>query len=447
MIDTIKVGIPLSEGQLSKLVNQVQSGESWQWVQWNPQSGELRYMRYKGLAEVDHNSFHRTIYWDIPDHYKPDDTFLTVELSLPKFTYGHNIRLLYGWVDALKDLKRQLQENLHCRFPDVMQWQLRRLDPCYMWQCPSQRTAQGLIDSLKRLRYPRKSPTIQETSIFFKGNTYSVKMYLKLPEFRVHDMKELLKGKALLEWIECLEGKATGVIRFEATLRQKFLSRKGIKTVGDLARDLEQIHWELEAEVEDFNEHIAFYTVMKYQGTKLEGFTGDARHLYLTHLKNGARFSAPPHSVSLPGKSFYFPGGGFTYLVKDNCTALLEYFLEKFIGKNQGMDQVGQVRAKLLQVYNSNKATRLLGFWLHIQKLGIEDAKQMYTKPTFYRNKADLKKADISLIETVLTTNLDEEFVESFKFKIPSNHCTNQYDDFKNHSNLLNEKPNEEDEP
>lgn len=253
MIDTIKVGIPLSESQLNKLLELVASVNQWQWVQYHPQSGDLRFLRLRGIAEADQNSFHRNIHWDIPDRYRTDDTFLTVELSLPKFTYGHNIHLLYGWIDALKDLKKQFEKELHCRFPDVLEWRVRRVDSCYTWRCPSQLTAQNLLDSLKRLRYPRKEPTIRPESIFFKGNTYSLKIYLKLPEFKVHDMKELIKGKANLEWVNHLENLATGVIRIEATLRQKYLERKNIKTIADLVKPITWVEWQLDFEVENFD--------------------------------------------------------------------------------------------------------------------------------------------------------------------------------------------------
>lgn len=453
MIDTIKVGIPLSASQLSKLLKLVANGNRWQWVQFHPKSGDLRFLRLKGVADADQNSFHRNINWDIPDRYTPEltnqetgevdyKTFLTIELSLPKFTYGHNIHLLYGWFDALKDLKKQFEKQLHCRFPDILQWRIRRLDTCYAWRCPSQATAQDLLDSLKRLRYPRKTPTIWNDAIFFKGNTYSLKFYLKLPEFEVHDMKALIKGKANLDWVNHLQKQATGVIRIEATLRQKYLERKGIKTVADLIQPLTWVEWQLDSEKPDnWDTHAALIAVIMIQKFTNPEIQKNIEQGVETPLVDGVTYSAPAMNMEFRGHQFYFPGGGFTYRKSDHLTTILQFLLNKFIGENRGMDEAGQVKTKLLEKYGSAKAIRLFGFWLHVQKMGAEDAKNVYERSVFFQNKADLKEAGVSLLEPIIKTKLDEKFVESFKFEVPSIHTTNQFDDFKDSGNLLNEKP------
>lgn len=431
MLDTIKVGIPLSLRQHSKLLKLVSTGDEWQWVQYQAQTGELRFLRLKGSAELEENSYHRKIYWHLPDHYRVDEAFLTIELSLPKFTYGHNIHLLYSWVDALKDLKKQFEKRLKCRFCDVSQWRVRRVDACYAWRCPSQQTAQDLLDSLKRLRYPRKVPTIRSESISFVGATYSFKFYLKLPEFQVHDMKELIKAKANLDWVNHLEKLATGVLRCEATLRQKYLDKKGIKTVGDLAKLIYLVEWRDDLEIEK-------YAVIIKQPI-------DTMFVYATNLDTNEKHCLS--TLTYEGVNIcdieptYLPEIEVNYRITDNLTKTLQYFLSKFIGENRGMDEAGQVETKLTEKYGSAKAIRLLGFWLYIQKLGSEKAKNVYERSVFFRNKADLKAAGISLLDPVKSVELDKQFVESFQFTIPNNHTTNRFDDFKDSGNLLNEKP------
>lgn len=447
MLDTIKVGIPVSQGQHSKLLKTISSGDQWQWVQYQPQSGELRFLRLQGSAEVDKNSYHRNIKWHLPDHYRADEAFLTVELSLPKFTYGHNIHLLYEWINALKDLKKQFEKRLKCRFCDVSEWRIRRVDVCYAWRCPSQETAQGLLDSLKRLRYPRKEPTIYPESILFIGNTYSLKIYLKLPEFRTHDMKELIKSKASLEWVDHLEKLATGVLRVEATLRQKYLDKKGIKAVGDLAKPVHWVEWEDRDEIEDFKAKTETYTKLTSSMASVLSSKDNAheKHPHVQALIDGKTYVAEPvhMEVSIDSRNFTydFPGGEFTYRKSDEPTLILQYFLTRFIGENKGMDEAGQVKAKLMEKYGAAKGIRLLGFWLHVQKFSAEDAKNLYSRRVFFRNKADLKTAGVSLLEPIKRIKLDEQFVESFQFIIPSVHTTNQFDDFKDSGNLLNEKP------
>lgn len=455
MIDTIKVGIPLSKNQYNRLQRNLLGSDHWQWIQYHAQTGELRFIRHQGLAKLDGESFHRDIRWDIPDRYQIGDepTLLTLELSLPKFVYGHNIRLLYGWVTALEELKKQLEKQLSCRFPPVTDWKVKRLDPCYTWDCPSQDTAQTLLECLKRLPYPRKKPTKNDTSISFTGKTYTFKFYLKLPEFIIHDRKVLLKAKASLEWINHLEKLATGVIRCEATLRQKYLVRQGIRTVADLIEPIRKLEINLEGELarqdnkllvegEDFA--AATNAILTYQKTKGLDLASNFKSGIETPINEIITFSAPDGKLELNGNIYLFPGGSLTIQVTDKPVAILQYFLEKFIGKNKGMDEIGKVQEKLLAKYKPDKALRLLGFYTTVIKIGVDNVKKLYSETVYYRNKADLKIAGVSLLEPDIVVTVDKQFIDSFKFEIPSIHTTNRFDDFRNHGNLLNEKLEDE---
>ena len=66
MIDTVKVGIPLTRYQLEKLNKLLSQDDRWQWVQLQPTTGEVRFLRVKGVTELDRESFHREIAWYIP---------------------------------------------------------------------------------------------------------------------------------------------------------------------------------------------------------------------------------------------------------------------------------------------------------------------------------------------------------------------------------------------
>jgi len=264
MLDTIKLGIPLTQKQYDKIYPIAYQSKLEEWVLFIKTTGELRFRRISGLTETDQNSYHREIRWDIPKTYLPPraelgdgkfikscKTFLTLELSLPKLTYGHNIHLLHEFTAAIAKLKKLLEKQFNfqtrSKLADIGQWQIWRLDCCYAWRMPSQQIAQQVLDSLKHLHYPRKKPIIYPTSIVFGGNTYSVKFYLKLPEFKAHDHKALTKARATKEWINHLEHKAHGVLRYEATLRRKYLERQNIKTIADLTRPL--IELELDQEL------------------------------------------------------------------------------------------------------------------------------------------------------------------------------------------------------
>lgn len=442
MLDTLRLAIPLSEGQHSKISRLAFGEDKEQWVLMNPVSGEIRFLRHRGVIDKDGESFHRDIRWDIPHHYYSVGADLTIELSLPKFYYSHNIRLLYDWMQALRILKREMEKHFHIRLPAIETWTVQRADVCYAWDTPSQKAAQAILDTLKRIHYPRKKPIIYDTSIQFTGATYSLKIYLKHPEFMQHDRKALLKARAKVSWIDRLEKMANGVIRAEATLRTKYLRRKGIKTVADLLELETSIHWELEENegMGEFNPHAAMLMVLSYQ--KENGLDLDRNRILgiETPIEDGMIYKAPPLKMLFNGNEFIFPGGSMILKKEAKPTKYLQYFLGKFLGENRGMDDPGKVKEKLLELYGNAKAMRLLGFWLHVQKFGTEDAKNTYSKLTFYRNKSDLKKAGVSIVETIETT-IDDKFLDNFTLDVPSIYVVNKVDDYPDHESTINLKP------
>jgi hypothetical protein len=449
MIDTIKVGIPLTFYQWRKLHKLASKDELWQWVQYQPSKGEVRFLRVKGLAELDRQSFHREIAWDVPDRYTPEETYLRLELSIPKFWYGHNIHLLYGFVGALRELRKQLQEQLHCSFAGVTEWKLFRVDICYAWRCPTQQISQQILESLKRLHYPRKKPIIYSETILFAGRTYSLKFYLKHPEFMQHDREALEKQNASQDWIDHLEQLAIGVIRCEATLRHQYLKQRNILTIAQLVELELMYQWSedfIELNGNTFKNEVELHAIMymmishtlKERGLPFEETLKSIQQGQSYVLRNGDVFTAPPSSIVIHNKEYEYKGGSFTIKYQDNVTTILQYFITKFIGENRGMDTIDQVKSKLLEKYKPNKVARLLGFWMHVQKFGIQDAKNLYGKDSFYDAKSDLKLAGVSLVEPPKVINAADRFLERFSFDIPNEHATNSVDDYRESGNILN---------
>lgn len=448
LIDTIKVGIPLTQAQLSKIHTRLAADDRWQWVQYQQATGELRFTRLKGLMELDQRSFHREIYWDVPATYSSDWTFLTFELSLPKFWYGQNIHLLYNYINVLQQFRKQLNYQLHCRLAAVEEWELFRVDPCFAWRCPTQAISQQILDSLRQLHYPRKELHAQRTSIMFTGKTYSFKIYLKLPEFIKHDRKALLQDNASLEWVNYLENLATGVIRCEATLRRKYLKRQGITKVADLLNHKLLINlignWE--------NNHDENLVTTAVNSAKQFFSNSPASHNSIFFPVTDV-FNVPVNIESdteLFGKiNNNSPELGEVIFQQNeqrsvrvtrinNLTAALQYFLNKFLGQNRGMDTAHQVKAKLLEKYKSVKAGRLTAFWAYVQKLGTQDAKETFGHNSYYVAKRELKAAGVNLIEPVSATSIDDHFVRRFRLEIPSPYVTNSVDDFRDSGNVLN---------
>lgn len=432
MFDTLKFAIPLSDRQYQRIRSIALSTDREQWSLLNPTTGELRFKRLIGLAETDQQSFHREIRWDIPGHYTLGQTPLTVEFSLPKFWYGHNVSLLYDPVVPLNHFKKVLERQLRLtrlKLPPIETWILKRADLCYAYKCPSQIAAQAVLDSLKHLHYPRKKPAIYPTGILFTGRAYSVKFYLKLDDFRTHDMIALIKDGASLEWVNYLEQKADGVLRYEATLRSQYLKQKGIQSINDLLNismnaskfqlDSDSVERKTEQEKTYLWKQIVLYNV---QSGALKPDGDDL----LVRFKDGQVFTSP--------------FGSFTVLTKTVTDELLQYFLDKFVG-DKGMQLASEVEAKLNEVYRPVKAARLMSFWLYVQRFGSDKAKESFGKRTYYYSRSDLKKAGVSLVEmSDNVVKLSPGFFQDFKLEVPSRFVTNEFDDFRDGQNLLNFK-------
>lgn len=472
MLDTVKLGIPLTEKQHSIIQASADKADSWQWVQINNSTGDILFRRTKGLATTDGQSFHRQLRWDVPYTYS-DDARLMIEFSIPKYWYGHNIRLLYDFLAPLQLLKQTLEDQFGLkgkgRLADVETWGLARLDICYAWKLPSQKLAQSYLDSLKRLHFPWKKPIIYPTAILFPGKTYSAKFYLKLPEFMQHDRKEMLKSHAALEWVDYCENLAEGVLRNEITCRQRFLKRQGIRTVADLLKQVEYVEWLENVPPEnDLLRAVVFTKVMgDYMKPKIPDDPALAVPYLMNQLENGGTdfVLRSGTNISFEGfrlnevksihtfliealppelQNFEVKPGSIIYQTERKPIAILKGMLTKFIGENARMQPVDAIEAKLMESYKPVKASRLVSFWLYVQKFGSAKTKENYGKRSYYYNRNELKKAGISLIEPPTGNNitvLDRDWLQQFSLEIPSPHATNQYDDWRDSENVLNFVP------
>jgi hypothetical protein len=368
MLDTVKLGIPLTPRQFQRIQNKAFISPTPQWATFHPDTGETKLRRVVGLAHADQNSFHRDIKWDVPYYYSEDGTFLTVELSLPKLYYGHNIHLLYSFVPALELLKSMLEECFGFRrrgkLPSVYEWELWRLDICYAWKCPSEEVARQVIDSLTHLHFPRKKPHIYPgESILFAGTTYSLKFYRKFPEFRKHDLKAMIKAQASLEWVNHCEEIAKGIVRTEATLRRKYLKKQGITKVSDLFRPLVEYEFNTEEHPKDFDYETAIFAITSYhESLEDERDWNDIEW----ESADGTCFNAPEgHEFNYwtmeGGFNYRHTGSGFILRKTDRPTAILQYLLTKFLGVNPGMQHTDEVEALLNDAFKPVKAARLMG--------------------------------------------------------------------------------------
>jgi Phage replication protein CRI len=446
MIDTVKLGIPLTPSQFNRIQRDVLKTAAPQWAVFYPDTGEVQLRRVTGLAKADQNSFHREIKWDVPSEYFESGTYLTVELSLPKLWYGHNIHLLFNFVPALELLKSILEKNFGLRgrgkLITVYEWQLWRVDVCYAWRCPSEDAARQVMDSLTHLHFPRKKPHIYPgEAILFAGTTYSLKFYRKFPEFRKHDLKALLKARAALEWVNHCEAIAKGVVRTEATLRRKYLKKRGINKVYDLLDPIVEYEFNTEEHPKDFDYETAIFAITAHHSERDEAGDWDS---VVYEAEDGECFNLPEgyefEYWTSEGKFIYrHTGSGFVLRKTDQPTAILQYLLDKFLGANPGMQHTDEVEALLKDAFKPVKAARLMGMWLYVQRFGTDRTKEAFGRDSYYAARRDMKKAGVSMIEPPKNVvRLEPKFWEKFKVQVPSEYATNSVDDFRDSGNILN---------
>lgn len=150
-----------------------------------------------------------------------DYNYFFIELSIPKYLFGHNIYLFAPEMleKALQKLHADLSKAFECEFPAVIFWSLYRLDLCYAWKFYDDLVAQQVLEALKLQTYARKKRSTWDTSVMFQGSAFTLKFYHKGAEFFAHDWKEIKKKD--IDRANGLLNVARGVIRFEITLRHE----------------------------------------------------------------------------------------------------------------------------------------------------------------------------------------------------------------------------------
>lgn len=206
------------------------------------------------LHQVAHfnelKSSHYTIAYKID--YLRD--FISFNVSIPKYVYGTNI-LLYNTPPTDKDfdyfkhaeLKRNLKEaykrlfhffnkfwtaefgelNVNPRFIEI-----NRIDLCYNQVFDSKEDALEYLNQARKLkkRYARSASNYSrdwQTSIMYKTDRYSFKIYHKGAEFKKNDSKKLLdlneKQGANFD-VDYYQKFADRILRYEITFRNTYIS-------------------------------------------------------------------------------------------------------------------------------------------------------------------------------------------------------------------------------
>jgi II/X family phage/plasmid replication protein len=208
MIDTIRFHIPITP-KIHTLLEQ----QSHEYTKKNKSTGNLDYVYHKN--EITVGSFNRDL------NFTLKDTSVDIELSLPKYWYGHNVLLLYP--SQIPEVIKELYDEFVIYFGDFTyydQWRITRIDICYAWKFEDQLQADRALSILRLLSYPQKKTMQHETGVSFSGRYLTLKAYLKQPEFRKNDYPKLHK-KNMDDFAREVFDLANGVLRFEVGLREE----------------------------------------------------------------------------------------------------------------------------------------------------------------------------------------------------------------------------------
>lgn len=221
MIDTIKFLVPIDDEQV---LNRIKS-TSKQFESKDLKTGEVKFVFH--TSEIKVGSYNKSINVRMVDNLYHKGVY--IEFSIPKYAKGNNVEMIFPseLPAILEKFQQQANTQLDTTLPHFSTWQIFRIDLCYNWIFKTKAETETIMGFLQRLDYPRKEKeTHNITGVTFKGSAYRVKFYLKGPEFKVHDFKELNeeektsdKTLGLLEW-------ADKVVRFEVEFKKNFL--KGI---------------------------------------------------------------------------------------------------------------------------------------------------------------------------------------------------------------------------
>jgi hypothetical protein len=213
MIDTIKFLVPIDNIEYLKEITSIFD----RFKKDNLKSGLIEFEFY--TFNIPAGSYNRTV--QIRQSLKPSGLF--IEFSIPKYEKGNNIEMIYPHrlKLILEKLHNEISQKLNNKIIPFSQWPIYRLDICYNWLFANKEHAQYAMNFIQKIDYPRKQKYTYQTSVMFKGSSYTIKFYLKGAEFLKHDFKSIETETALK-----LFDYATRMLRFEVSMRKEHLLKK-----------------------------------------------------------------------------------------------------------------------------------------------------------------------------------------------------------------------------
>lgn len=174
-----------------------------------------------------------------------------IEFSLTKFVYGNNILSIDNDLIHLYDFFNLFYDGLGLKFNNKLfkELELLRLDLAFNYKYDF-----DVIHFVGKIfksnnKHKRKHIHFYSGSLYFKGRTYTLKIYDKYEEFKKHDKKDLLKkldcsvrynlfqkSYELDDYVNTLSELSKNVTRVEVSIRKAKLNYDKIFTIDDLMK-------------------------------------------------------------------------------------------------------------------------------------------------------------------------------------------------------------------
>ena len=301
------------------------------------------------------------------------DNSIKITCSIHKIILGYNIA--YGSDNLIllaNCLKKILYKTLEVKLPDVLDWELVRLDYTLTFDLGNQENVESYINSLRMTAsYARRETDGKDNQgVWLNGATTVIKFYNKQREYIKHDYKKI-KNVAGVEKADELIDLSQGLLRVEVSI---------------FSRKIKQL----------------------FQRTKYR------KDLYKEYKKAAVKYGQN-HSMT----QAYMP------LFKKNKVLLSDFKIDvikklwesevlKVIKDKENTILVNKdnlVMEKLKESFSSRKVSSLYTFWTLLSTRGESYVKILYNKATFYRLRKDLINSGISWKDTNIYINTEHKVI------------------------------------
>lgn len=301
------------------------------------------------------------------------DNSVKLTCSIHKIILGNNIA--YGSDNLIllaNCLKKILYTTLEVKFPDVMIWELLRIDYTLTFNLEKQSNVENYINSLRMTAsYARRETNGKDNQgVWLNGATTVIKFYNKQPEFIKHEFKKI-KTVAGIETANKLIDLSEGLLRVEVSI----FSRK-IKQLFPKTKYRKNLYKQYKEFVKDYG----------IQSSYVQAFTKlfKKNKVLLSDFKIDVIIKLWESEV--------------LKVIKDNSNKVL-------INKD---DLVLEV---LNKNFKTKKVNGLYSFWTLLSTRGENYVKKLYKKQTFYRYRKELINCNITWKDTNIYINTDDKVI------------------------------------